>query len=117
MQIGFDVSDLYLQDAGLRTYSIQLLKHLARLLPSDALTIINGVGAQDLPVTMPDVAKLLVPGGPLASSPYVSARPLPVPSIHLMNGPWKKDYRARRLAWWVDNRLLIPLRQHAQQTR
>ncbi len=106
MRLGFEVSDLFPEKAGVYTYASQLLRHLAQLDTPPTLTFLDGPGQhsfQEL-VTAND--------GLLPSGRFARAR-IGVPLLHLKDGPWKKDYRTRRLAYLADVHMLEPVWQRA----
>ncbi len=107
MRVGFDVSDLRPERAGVYTYASQLLRNLGRL--ADPLELIllegDGLGRRPAPVLIGDDDTAL------ARAPYVRMRALPV--LGAIDGPWRRGYRGRRLAWAIDRRLLLPLWRRA----
>jgi len=106
MRLGFEISDLYPSLGGVYTYSSQLLKHLEQLVDSPTLVLVNGLGQGNLHELVAANEGMLPPAN------YVKAR-MSLPLLHLTNGPWKKDYRTRQLAYHVDRYFIMPIRQWA----
>jgi len=102
MRVGFETSNLYPEMAGVYTYSSQLLTHLARLADAPTLVLVNGLGRGNLQELS------AANEGMLPAADYAKAR-LALPLLHMANGPWKKDYRTRHLAYQIDSRTTIPL--------
>jgi len=102
MRIGFEIANLYSNHrAGMYVYASQLLAHLPEVVDLGCITLLDGLGSHD---------RAALPRS-VAGARYVRARPLPM--LHLMDGPWKKDYRTRRLAYTIDSYTLMPLWRRA----
>lgn len=108
MRVGFDVSNLYPEMAGVYTYSHELLTHLALLDDPPEISLIDATGRAD-------VTQLRsVLNSQLGLDNFVRVR-MTWPIVHLKAGPWKEDYRTRRLAYAFDSHVVIPVAQIADQ--
>jgi len=107
MRVGFDVSDLRPERAGVYTYASQLLRTLGRMAEPPELMLLEGDGLGRRPVG----TLIGDDDTPLERAPYIRMRALP--ALGAINGPWRRGYRGRRLAWSIDRRLLLPLWRQA----
>src|SRR5579875_2786554 len=99
MRVGFDVSDIYLGNAGVHTYASQLLGHLARLADAPELTLVDAMGL----ATRQDL--LEANHGILPEARLAQARQQVL--LHRINGPWRRYRRAHELACTIDDRVLV----------
>jgi len=105
MRVGFDISDLCLERAGVYTYGLQLVRHLAELADPPALSLIDGA-------LRPHVHRpLAVDSGASPTVSYTQVRGL----VRSMKGPWRKPF-VGRLASGADECILLPFWRQIDST-